>query len=132
MKMTVRSIGGVAFEAETRGHRVRTDLETALGGQDAAMTPPELLVASLGTCAAFYALQYLNAHKIPAGELKIEITAEKVKDPARVGIFRIDVHGPAEANPEGLKRAVEKCLIHNTLLHPPQIEVVIFQPAVVS
>ena len=125
MKTTVHYLGGVGFEAETRGHRIRTDLEIGSGGMDAAMTPPELLLASLGTCAAFYALQYLNAHKLPASELTVEVTAAKAKDPARLGSFHIDVHGPEGANPEGLKRAVEKCLIHNTLMHPPKIEVLV-------
>jgi putative redox protein len=131
MKTTVRYLGGVGFEAETRGHRVRTDLEAGSGGTDAAMSPPELLLASLGTCAAFYGLQYLNAHKLPAGELTVEVTAEKAKEPARLGSFRIDVHGPEGANAEALKRAVEKCLIHNTLRNPPSIEVVV-KPAVMA
>ncbi len=132
MKMTVRYAGGVSFEAETRGHRVRTDLEVSSGGTDSAMSPPELLLASLGTCAGFYAMQYLNAHKLPVDSLEIEVIAEKVKDPARLGVFRIEVRGPAEANPDGLRRAVEKCLIHNTLIHPPRVEIVIeqAQPAV--
>jgi putative redox protein len=129
MKTTVRYLGGVQFEAEARGHRVQTDLEAASGGRDQAMSPPELLLASLGTCAAFYAMQYLNAHKLRVEELEVEVVAEKAKDPARLGAFRIDVRGPAEANAEGLKRAVEKCLIHNTLTHPPRIEIVIGQPA---
>jgi uncharacterized OsmC-like protein len=125
MKMTVRHVGGVRFEAETRGHKVCTDLEVTSGGTDESMSPPELLVASLATCAGFYAMQYLNAHRLSADSLEIEVSAAKVKDPARIGQFRIEVRGPAEANPEGLKRAVEKCLIHNTLMHPPKIEIVV-------
>jgi putative redox protein len=129
MKTTVRYLGGVQFEAETRGHRLQTDLEVTSGGSDQAMSPPELLLASLGTCAGFYAMQYLKAHKLSAQSLEVEVVADKVKDPARLGAFRIEVRGAAEANPEGLKRAIEKCLIHSTLLHPPKIEIVIEQPA---
>ena len=125
MKTTVHYVGGVGFEAESRGHKVRTDLEVSNGGMDAAMSPPELLLASLGTCAAFYAMQYLNAHQMSAKDLVVEVNAEKAKNPARVGTFRIDVHGPEGVNPEGLKRAVEKCLVHNTLMHAPEIEVVV-------
>ena len=110
---------------------MRTDLESMSGGADAAMSPPELLLASLGTCAGFYALQYLNAHKVPAGELEVEVVAEKAKEPARLGTFRIEVRGCGDANVEGVKRAVEKCLIHNTLMHAPRIEVVV-EDAVLS
>jgi len=125
MKSLIRFVGGAQFEAESRGHKVRTDLDGASGGGDGAMTPPELLLASLGACAGFYAVQYLNAHKLPTGELEVEVTAEKVKDPARLGSFRIEVRGYGEANPEGVKRAVEKCLVHNTLTHTPTIDVVL-------
>ena len=130
MKTTVHYVGGVGFEAESRGHKVRTDLEVSNGGTDAAMSPPELLLASLGTCAAFYAMQYLNAHQMSAKNLVVEVNAEKAKNPARVGTFRIDVHGPEGVNPEGLKRAVEKCLVHNTLMHTPAIEVVVASASV--
>ena len=128
MKSHVRYSKGVQFEAESRGHRVRTDLEAMSGGWDSAMSPPEMLLASLGTCAGFYALQYLNAHKIPAGELEVEVVAEKAKEPARLGTFRIEVRGCGDANVDGVRRAVEKCLIHNTLMHPPKIEVLVGQP----
>ena len=53
-------------------------------------------------------------------------TAEKVQGPARIGEMKIDVEYPVELEArhrEGVLRAVHNCLIHNTLLHPPKIEV---------
>ena len=35
------------------------------------MTPPELFLASLGTCAAYYAAEYLNARDLPADGLEV-------------------------------------------------------------
>jgi uncharacterized OsmC-like protein len=91
------------------------------------MTPPELLLASLGTCAGFYAAQYLKARDLSADGLEVKVHAEKEKQPARVGQFRIEVFVPAldQRHEAGILRAVKACLIHNTLLHAPAIETVV-------
>ena len=97
------------------------------GGADQGMTPPEFLLASLGTCAGFYAAQYLKTRNLPAAGLEVTVHAEKVMQPARVGQFRIEVFVP-NLDPHheaGILRAVKACLIHNTLLHAPSIETVV-------
>jgi uncharacterized OsmC-like protein len=126
MNAIIKWTGGVRFEAESRGHKVVSDQPVENGGGDQAMTPPELLLASLGTCAAYYALQYLRIHKLPADDLTIGIDADKALNPARLGTFRIHVESQAASDPkhyEGIMRAVKKCLIHNTLMSAPQIEI---------
>jgi putative redox protein len=127
MELTVKPIGsGVQFEAEARGHKVICDQPRENGGDDTGMTPPELLLASLGTCSAYYALQYLKSRSLPTKDLAIKVSAGKAQQPARMTDFRIDVDIPAgldERHRDGIKRAIEKCLIHNTLLHSPTVEV---------
>jgi uncharacterized OsmC-like protein len=51
------------------------------GGFDEGMTAPELLLASLGSCAGFYAAQYLRKHKLATEGTRVRVTCEKVKDP---------------------------------------------------
>ena len=99
-----------------------------LFGFDEGMTPPELLLASLGSCAAYYAVDYLVRNKIAREGVKTRVTAEKVKGPFRVDNFKIEVEVPGDLTAEqlkGLEDAVHRCLIHNTLLQPPKIEVAI-------
>ena len=95
MEIRVQHLGNVRFEAITRGHRVICDQPAENGGTDSGMTPPEFLLASLGTCAGFYAAQYLKARSLSADGLEVTVSAEKAKQPARVGSFRIDVTRPA-------------------------------------
>jgi len=113
----------VQFAAETRGHRVIADQPADNGGADAGMTPPELLLASLGTCAGHYAVQYLKGRGLPQDGLEIRVHAEKLLRPARLDEFQIDVLAPAlpPEHEAGLMRAVHACLIHNTLLATPSI-----------
>jgi len=97
------------------------------GGSDAGMSPPEFLLASLATCAAYYAAQYLKTRKLPAQDLKVRVSAEKVLRPARLTSFHIEVAVPGlDDHPQaGTLRAVKSCLIHNTLLRGSSIEIAI-------
>jgi putative redox protein len=64
MEVTVEHLGAVQFEIKARQHTIACDQPPENGGHDEGMTPPELLLASLGSCAAFYASQYLRKHKL--------------------------------------------------------------------
>src|ERR1043166_2189486 len=94
MEVTIQHLGNVKFQAIARGHRVICDQPVENGGTDAGMTPPEFLLASLGTCAGFYAAQYLKTRGLPADGLEVTVSAEKAKQPARLGSFRIAVTLP--------------------------------------
>ncbi len=91
------------------------------------MTPPEFLLASLASCAGFYAEQYLKARGHSPDGLRVRVTADKATHPARLDSFRIEVAMPLldERHREGILRAVKACLIHNTLESCPHIEVAI-------
>ena len=125
MTVSIRYLDGVRFEAEARGHRVLCDQPADNGGADEGMTPPEFLLTSLGTCAGFYAAQYLRTRQLPADGLAVQVTAEKDSRPARLDRFTIEVNVPEleERHREGILRAVKSCLIHNTLVQAPQIEI---------
>ena len=90
------------------------------------MTPPEFLLASLGSCAAFYAVQYLKTRNLAESGVEVTVSAEKLKQPARLRNFRVHVSCPValtEEQTEGLMRSVHHCLVHNTLLTPPEIAI---------
>ena len=126
MEVTIQHRGNVRFEAAARGHRVISDQPAANGGDDEGMTPPELLLSALGTCAGYYAAQYLKARSLSADGLEIRVTADKAVQPARLAQFRIEVILPGldHAQEAGILRAVKACLIHHTLLHTPAVETV--------
>ncbi len=124
-QVNVRHLGGVRFEVDARGHRALCDQPIGSGGTDTGMTPPEFLLGALATCAAYYAAEYLKARGLSCAGLEVRVDAEKASNPARLGWFHIEVTtAPVdERNRQGLLNAVRKCLIHNTLLNAPQIEI---------
>ena len=135
MEVTVEHLGAVQFEIRARQHSIACDQPPENGGFDEGMTPPELMLASLGSCAAFYAAQYLRKHKLATEGTRVRVTADKLKNPARIDNFRIEIETPLALTDQqraGVEESVHHCLIHNTLLHPPQIAIEIRQLVVLS
>jgi uncharacterized OsmC-like protein len=132
MEVHITQVEGVKFSVQARTHTIICDQPQENGGTDAGMTPPEFLLASLGACAAFYAAEYLRTRNLAHSSLSVSVTAEKLKGPARLGEFRIRINSPVcltTEQREGLMRSVEHCLVKNTLLNPPQIEVSLDVPS---
>lgn len=126
MEVTVEHLGGVQFEIHARRHTIVCDQPEANGGFDEGMTPPELMLASLGSCANYYAAQYLRKKGLATERTHVRVTAGKVPGPARLDNFKIEVSLPALVGGEhrrGVEEAVQHCLIHNTLLHPPAMTI---------
>jgi len=124
MEVRVEHLGAMQFEIQARGHKVFSDQPLEIGGYDEGMTPPEFFLGSLGACAGFYAADYVKKRKLPAEGLAVRVKADKVKAPARLENLQIAVEYPHPIEPahrEGLQKAVEACLIHNTLLNKPHI-----------
>ncbi|MFP5227649.1 MAG: OsmC family protein [Acidobacteriota bacterium] len=134
MEVTVNHLGAVQFEIQARKHTIVSDQPAESHGFDEGMTPPELFLASLGACAAYYAADFLRQKNLATEGTRVKITADKVLNPPRIDNIRIEVELPLaleERNREGVDRAVHRCLIHNTLLQPPKIEIAVHTPAAV-
>ena len=104
------------------------------GGFDEGMTPPEIFLASLGACAAYYAADYLRQKDLATEGTRVKVVADKVMNPPRIDNIRIEVELPQaleERHREGVDRAVHRCLIHNTLMNPPKIEIAVRAPALI-
>jgi len=131
MEVTVEHLGALQFEIRARQHSIVSDQPPENGGHDEGMTPPELLLASLGSCVGFYAAQYLRKHKLATEGTRVRVTADKLKDPARIDNFHIEIETNAELNDQhrsGVENAAHHCLIHNTLLKAPRIAIEIKHP----
>jgi putative redox protein len=130
MDVTAEYLGDFRYEVVARNHRAICDQPAENGGSDSGMSPPEFLLASLATCAAYYATQYLKARNLPQ-QLKVRVSAEKAQQPPRLSSFGIEMAtaGLDQRHEAGLLRSVKACLIHNTLLGQPHIETVIHAAA---
>ncbi|KAA6458372.1 OsmC family protein [Acidobacteria bacterium AB60] len=131
MEVNVTHHGAVKFEVRAGRHTLICDQPPANGGSDEGMTPPELFLSGLASCAAFYAVAYLKKKGLQREGITVRATCEKAGPPARLDHFHIevDVPGPlSQADHAGVLDSVHRCLIHNTLQHPPQIHIELHAP----
>ena len=116
---------GIAFKIAVRGHEVASDMSAQDGGKDAGPSPVELLAGSLGACVAMMVQSYCNRHGY-AGDAEVSLTLELEQNPKRVGGIVVDVEMPegvpAEKR-EAVRRMAEHCPIHETLRHPPRVDI---------
>jgi uncharacterized OsmC-like protein len=117
--------GGESYAAATRGHFVLTDQPAAAGGDDAAMTPVELLIAALSSCAAFYAGRYLARHGLNRDGLQVTAEFAMATDhPARVRGIALKIQVPGGVPPgrqAALLAVASHCTVHNTFRQIPDI-----------
>ena len=135
MEVKVEPLGKVSFTVRARNHMVVSDQPKGNGGTDLGMTPPELFLASLGTCVGYYAAQYFEARMLKCEGLEIDVQGEILSNPGRIGKIAVRILVPVELKPDRLEvllRTVNHCTIHNTLTHPPTIDVQIETPAMVA
>jgi putative redox protein len=125
--MEITFPGGVAVNALCDGYLIRTDQPKTSGGEGSAPAPFDLFMASLGTCAGFYALRFCQERQLPTKGLRLTLDWERDVAGHRLSKIQLTLHLPPEF-PEKYRlaviRAVNQCSVKRTILDPPEFEVV--------
>lgn len=114
-----------AFTISVRGHSIVTDMHPEDGGDDAGPNPTELFAASLASCIGMIAAEYCRNHDIPIDTLELSVVAQLADNPKRIQNVTIDLELPEgfpEKRKQAIRNAARTCVIYNTLLDPPEID----------
>jgi uncharacterized OsmC-like protein len=126
-QVNVDYLGGEAYTVTARRHTLLTDQPATAGGTDTAMTPTELLIASLSSCVAFYTGRYLDRHGLNRDGLHVTATFSIATDrPARVDAVRLRIGVPGGIPPgreKALLAVASHCTVHNTLRQAPEVTI---------
>jgi ribosomal protein S12 methylthiotransferase accessory factor len=127
MQIELSFPGGVAVDASFLGHTVHTDQPVASGGVDTGPSPFDLFLASLATCAGFYALRFCQQRELSTDGLGL--TLETHRDPATRALsltmrLRLPNEFPAKYH-EAILRACDQCAVKKALAEPPAIELML-------
>ncbi|HEX2834174.1 MAG TPA: OsmC family protein [Thermoanaerobaculia bacterium] len=124
-KMEVSFPGGVGVDATFRGQSVHTDQPQPLG-EGTAMSPFDLFLASLATCAGFYALRFCQERHIATEGLGVSLLPLRNPETKRLDTIQIDLRLP-EGFPEKYRdvilRAVDQCAVKKAIVDPPAFDV---------
>ncbi len=130
-QMQIRFPGGAGVDAVYRGYTIHTDQPAGHGGLGEGPAPFDLFLASIGTCAGYYALRFCQERAIPTAGMAL--TMETVKDAAaqRIGRIRLELTLP-EGFPakyrQAIERAMDQCAVKRAIAEPPQFETVTVAP----
>lgn len=121
-KVDVSATGGYRFNIRSK------DAEIVVDAKSGAMTPPDALLASLGSCMGVYIQKYAEGAKLPLGEFTITVESDLGKEAPYY--FRridaaIDLKGAAldERRKSALLDFIRNCPVHNTLKKNPEIRI---------
>jgi uncharacterized OsmC-like protein len=117
-KITTHYKGDMLFESKLGDHSVTIDVPASMGGADRGPTPPELFIASLGSCVGAFVANYCRQADINAEDMTIDVSFEKADSPTRLENLKVTVNLPNDfcGNREkALKRAAEHCPVHETI-----------------
>lgn len=126
MEITVSFPGGVAVAAQLPAHVVLTDQPAPLG-EGSAPSPFDLFLASLATCAGFYALRFCQQREIPTDGMRLSLATER--DPASKRLAKIGIvldlpAGFPERYRDAVIRAMDQCAVKKAIVDPPAFDVV--------
>lgn len=108
-RATVHRLTGLTLVGKSQsGHWTMMDTKAAVGGNEAATSPMELLLISLGGCTGMDVLSILTKMKQPVQDFRVELEAEHASDHPKV-YTRIKVVFIVKGNvePSKLERAIE-------------------------
>ena len=124
--MGIRFPCGVAVEALHAGMTIRTDQPTKAGGEGTAPSPFDLFLASIGTCAGYYALRFCQERQLSTEGLGLTMSWERSPETKLIARIRIELKLP-EGFPEkyrpAIVRATEECNVKAHLISAPAIDV---------
>lgn len=126
--MEITFPGGVAVEASHETFTIRTDQPEEGGGNNSAPSPFALFLASLGTCAGFYALTFCQQRQIDTTGLKLNMEWDRNNDLHRLSRVSIRVTLPTDFPPKyqrAILKAIDQCTVKRTLLDPPEFDVAV-------
>jgi uncharacterized OsmC-like protein len=121
-KVQVNNNGGSIFRVKSK------DYEFAIDTEGKGVTPPEALLASLGSCIGVYLKKYLQGAKLVPEGFDITVEAEFSKEPpmkfqeinVSIDLKGLELDGRRR---EALLGFIRNCPVHNTLKGSPSIEV---------
>jgi uncharacterized OsmC-like protein len=123
--VNVKYLGNISFQAQAGGHTFTIDLSKDKGGSDLGMDPPEVFMASLGSCIGVYITRYCKNVKLNADGLDIHLDWCLSDDKTTIETINVRIELPnAEVGrrKDALLKVAGHCLIHNTIQNPPEIK----------
>ena len=125
---SIKAFEETRLSGMSKGHQVFCDVLLESGAETTTMSPPEYFLSALGFCIGVYVKRYCARNSIPIKGMKVQISSKTATNPSRIGKILFEVEMPAKLTQEqreGILAAAKTCYLHNTLLNPPEMNIVL-------
>lgn len=119
--------GGMKIRAELDDVTIFTDQPVKDGGEGTAPNPFQLFLASLATCAGFYAQRFCDTRKIDTSGLGVRVLCDFAEKGFRVEKMTYELTLPdgfPEKYVSALVRSVDQCTVKKHVCDCPEFEIV--------
>ena len=124
MEMKVTLPGGKRANAHYKGFTVETCAPKSEGGDGTAPAPFDLLLASIGTCAAVYIAYFCESRDLPTEDISLTLRFQWNEKKHLLDKVEVLVHLPPDF-PKQYRKAVirtaQMCSVKKTFAAPPEI-----------
>lgn len=123
-RVEIANQGGSLFKVKSK------DYEFTIDTKGKGITPPDTLLASLGSCIGVYIRKFMEGMRLSLKEFTVTVEAELSKEPPicfKEINLAIDLKDSPldEERKEALLRFIKNCPIHNTLKVNPVVTIAI-------
>ena len=124
-ELTITLPGGRRVDVQVGGHVLHTDQPRAHGGEDAAPTPFQVFLASIGACAGIFVQGFCASRGLPTDG--VSVVERPIYDPDGA-LAEVDLElrlppGFPEKYRAPLVRAVEQCSVKRAIQRRPEFRV---------
>jgi len=130
--MKINFPGGLSVDAEYKGMTIHTDQPVAYGGGGTGPAPFDLFLASIGTCAGFYALRFCQERDLSTEGLGLTMATELDPGTKRIGSIRLDLQLPEDFPDRyrtAILRSMDQCTVKRHIVDAPRFELAVAVPA---
>ena len=126
MSMQISFPGGVAVAAQIGEFSLLTDQPVASGGDNSAPSPYALFLASIGTCAGFFALRFCQQREIATEGLGLSLDIERDAESRELRKVKIAIQLPPgfpEKYRKAIIKATDQCAVKQAIIAQPEFVV---------
>jgi uncharacterized OsmC-like protein len=118
----ITNTGDYSFKVKSKDYEFIVDIK----GE--GITPPDTLLASLGTCVGVYVRKYAEGAKLTLPEFNISVDADFCKEiPVCFRKINVDVDLKGmqldDYRMKAMLKFVKNCPVHNTIKNNPEVEI---------
>ncbi len=118
----IENKGEYKFSAKANNFEINID------SKGSAMSPMDVLLASLGSCIGVYIRKYFEGARLPLEGFSVHLEAEFTKEPPIrfqhiSALVKLRGQGLDEKRKKSLLDFIKNCPVHNTIKNNPDIDI---------